>query len=126
MESRQYLQISHVMSRVRHQRGSLRAAAGWQSTVGNARLQASAAAPADSRWAVAPDSCRGGSLWCHFAAGRIARMSSSYRSDIDQRETRVLGNGPRIQPLSVEELTDDLLQMLTRMIQLNYALDSRD
>lgn len=44
----------------------------------------------------------------------------------EQRETLVLGDGPRIQPLSVDELTDDLLQILARMIQLNSAIDSRE
>lgn len=44
---------------------------------------------------------------------------------VEQREATVLGDGPRIQPLRVEEITDDLLQMMARMIQLNFALDSR-
>lgn len=50
-------------------------------------------------------------------------MDSS--ASTEQREARVLGDGPRIQPLSVEEMTDDLLQMMARMAQLNSALDSR-
>jgi alkylhydroperoxidase family enzyme len=45
---------------------------------------------------------------------------------IEQRETRVLGGGPRIQPLRVDELTDDLLQIVARMIQINSAIDSRE
>lgn len=56
-------------------------------------------------------------------------MTNSNRSDsrisTEQREATVLGDGPRIQPLRVEEMTDDLLQMMARMIELNFALDSR-
>jgi alkylhydroperoxidase family enzyme len=33
---------------------------------------------------------------------------------------------PRIPPLGVEELTDDLLQMILRMSELNAAINSRD
>lgn len=33
---------------------------------------------------------------------------------------------PRIHPLEVDELTDDLLQIITRMIQVNLAIGSRD
>lgn len=56
-------------------------------------------------------------------------MTNSSRSDtsgsMEQREATVLGDGPRIQPLRVEEMSDDLLQMMARMAQLNTALDSR-
>lgn len=39
----------------------------------------------------------------------------------------VVGGGePRISPLDVDELTDDLLQIVTRMIQVNLAIGSRD
>lgn len=36
------------------------------------------------------------------------------------------GDEPRIHPLDVDELTDDLLQIVTRMIQVNLAIGSRD
>lgn len=46
--------------------------------------------------------------------------------DSTQREAPVVGDGPRIQPLEVEELTDDLMMMVTRIAQVNSAIDSRD
>ena len=42
------------------------------------------------------------------------------------RHAQILGDAPRIPPLAVDELTDDLADMLMRMITLNTALDSRD
>ena len=57
-------------------------------------------------------------------AGICAHEVTGHNSE--QREARVLGNGPRIQPLQVSELTDDLLQILTRMSQINTALASRE
>jgi alkylhydroperoxidase family enzyme len=46
--------------------------------------------------------------------------------DLQRREALILGDGPRIQPLSVEELTSDLVQMIERMMQLNSVIESRD
>lgn len=46
--------------------------------------------------------------------------------DAAQHEALVLGNGPRIQPLQVDELTDDLLKIIHRMIEVNSAINSRD
>ena len=46
--------------------------------------------------------------------------------DSAQREARVLGDGPRIQPLGVDELTDELLQIIVRMSRINAAIKSRD
>jgi alkylhydroperoxidase family enzyme len=43
-----------------------------------------------------------------------------------ERELQVLGDGPRIQPLQVSELTSDLLKIVIPMIQVNSALGSRD
>lgn len=48
------------------------------------------------------------------------------RQDAEKHEAIVLGDGPRIQPLQVDELTDDLLKIIDRMIQVNSALGSRD
>ncbi len=48
------------------------------------------------------------------------------RSETEQREALVLGNGPRIPPLAVSELSDDLVKILTRMSQINSALASRE
>jgi alkylhydroperoxidase family enzyme len=55
-------------------------------------------------------------------------MASNDRShnDPQRREAQILGDGPRIAPLSVEEMTDDLQQMMERMSRLNAAIDSRD
>lgn len=36
------------------------------------------------------------------------------------------GVEPRISPLEVDEMTDDLLQIVTRMIEVNLAIGSRD
>ncbi|MFT3930713.1 MAG: carboxymuconolactone decarboxylase family protein [Spongiibacteraceae bacterium] len=47
-------------------------------------------------------------------------------SDIEQHEASVLGNGPRIDPLQVDELTDDLLKIIHRMIEVNSAVNARD
>jgi alkylhydroperoxidase family enzyme len=46
--------------------------------------------------------------------------------DSARREALVLGDGPRIAALEVEELGDDLLQLLTQMIQVNSAVDGRE
>ena len=40
--------------------------------------------------------------------------------------TNDIATEPRIQPLGVEELTDDLWQMILRMSELNAAINSRD
>jgi alkylhydroperoxidase family enzyme len=46
--------------------------------------------------------------------------------DSQRREALVLGDGPRIQPLQVEELTADLLKIVAQLIQVNAALASRE
>jgi alkylhydroperoxidase family enzyme len=46
--------------------------------------------------------------------------------DIEARQAQVLGDGPRIEPLKLDELTDELSAMLMRMIEINSVLDSRD
>jgi alkylhydroperoxidase family enzyme len=48
------------------------------------------------------------------------------REDSQDREALVLGDGPRVQPLGVAELTEDLVQMIERMMQVNSAIESRD
>jgi alkylhydroperoxidase family enzyme len=45
--------------------------------------------------------------------------------DTDARQALVLGDGPRIAPLEVETLTDDLRSILALMVRVNTALDSR-
>lgn len=45
---------------------------------------------------------------------------------LSEREALTPGSEPRIQPLDVEELTDDLMQIVSRMAQVNSAIDSRD
>ncbi len=44
----------------------------------------------------------------------------------DERHAQILSDGPRIAPLEVEELTDDLQAMMVRMSRVNSAIDSRD
>lgn len=51
---------------------------------------------------------------------------SSSAHDAEKHEAFVLGSGPRIQPLQVDELTDDLLKIIHRMIQVNSAINARD
>jgi alkylhydroperoxidase family enzyme len=46
--------------------------------------------------------------------------------DTDQREARVVGAAPRIAPLLVDDLSDDLMKIIERMIQVNAALNSRE
>lgn len=47
-------------------------------------------------------------------------------ADIVRRTATVLGDGPRILPLELNELSAELLTILDRMAQVNAALDSRD
>ncbi len=44
---------------------------------------------------------------------------------IAEREAQVLGDGPRIEPMRVAEFTDDLLKIVTQMIEVNSAIDAR-
>gem|GEM_PF-3922304 len=46
--------------------------------------------------------------------------------DSTRREALVLADGPRIPALEVDELSDDLLQLLTQMIQVNSAVAGRE
>jgi len=45
--------------------------------------------------------------------------------DVERREALVLGDGPRIGPIEVDKLTDDLSKIIMRMIQVNSSLQSR-
>jgi alkylhydroperoxidase family enzyme len=47
-------------------------------------------------------------------------------SDVELREALVLGDGPRIGPIEVNTLTDDLSKIIVRMIQVNSSLESRE
>jgi alkylhydroperoxidase family enzyme len=47
-------------------------------------------------------------------------------SDVERREALVLGDGPRIEPIEVDALTDDLVKIIVRMIQVNSSLQSRE
>ena len=47
-------------------------------------------------------------------------------SDVELREALVLGLGPRIGPIQVDTLTEDLSKIIVRMIQLNSSLESRE
>ncbi len=43
----------------------------------------------------------------------------------ERRQRKVLGDGPRIEPMKVNEFTDDLMTIVTRMIAVNSAIDAR-
>jgi alkylhydroperoxidase family enzyme len=45
---------------------------------------------------------------------------------VREREAVVIGDGPRIQPLPVDDLTADLLKIINRMVAVNSALGSRE
>jgi len=45
---------------------------------------------------------------------------------LEQRQANVLGDGPRIAPLQVEDLSEDLLMLVAQMSQINAAIQSRD
>lgn len=47
-------------------------------------------------------------------------------SEIARRQAQVLGDGPRLDPMAIEELNADLLAIVERMIQVNEALQSRE
>jgi alkylhydroperoxidase family enzyme len=47
-------------------------------------------------------------------------------SDVEQREKLILGEGPRIPPVEMDGLTDDLSNIISRMIQVNSTLGSRE
>ena len=56
----------------------------------------------------------------------MMKNDRSEKHNSQQREALVLGDGPRIPPLEVDELTEDLLKILTRMERVNSALGSRE
>ncbi len=45
---------------------------------------------------------------------------------VEQRYQEVLGEGPRIEPLAVDQLSDDLLVMIDNMISVNEAINARE
>ncbi len=49
----------------------------------------------------------------------------SREAEVLSRETEVLGDGPRIAPLKVDQMSDELLTMVMNMQAVNQALDSR-
>jgi alkylhydroperoxidase family enzyme len=51
-------------------------------------------------------------------------LSDTARMQAEQREAHILGNGPRLQPRELTELTSELLAILIRMESVNHVLDS--
>ena len=45
---------------------------------------------------------------------------------VEKRQARILGDGPRLQPLSVDAFSDDLVEIITRMVAVNTAIDARE
>ena len=60
-----------------------------------------------------------------FPQGGTAPVPAS-ADDIAQRTAVVLGDGPRIQPIEIDELSDGLQALLSRMATVNDAIDSPD
>jgi alkylhydroperoxidase family enzyme len=58
--------------------------------------------------------------------GRNTSIRHADALHVEQREASVLGDGPRIQPLKPEELNDDLLQLVRRLIEINVAVNARE
>src|SRR5215831_1346431 len=54
------------------------------------------------------------------------RLNEGATQSAEKRETLVVGSAPRLEPLRVEELTDDLWQMVLRMSRINAAINSRE
>ena len=48
-----------------------------------------------------------------------------HRLNPERRQAQVLGDGPRIPPLRVEEFSDDLTRIVLQMIAVNTAIDAR-
>lgn len=44
----------------------------------------------------------------------------------ERREAEIRGDGPRIGPLNVEELSEELLRIVSRMAAINSVIDSRE
>lgn len=57
--------------------------------------------------------------------GSDAAAGQAMADAVAQREAQVLGHAPRIDPLRVEEFTDDLMRLLTQMLEVNTAIDAR-
>lgn len=57
--------------------------------------------------------------------GRLAPAPKS-SNDIARRTAAILGKGPRIAPIEIDELSEGLEAILSRMAQVNVAIDSRD
>ena len=54
-------------------------------------------------------------------------MPESLRArTLEEREALVIGKGPRIAPLHPEELNDELLRLVARMITINLAVNARE
>jgi alkylhydroperoxidase family enzyme len=60
------------------------------------------------------------------ASMRMATVvECSSADDPAQREAQLLGAGPRIEPMRVEEFTDDLHRIVLQMAEVNNAIDAR-
>jgi alkylhydroperoxidase family enzyme len=56
----------------------------------------------------------------------IAVAMDKKPSDAEQREAFVLGDGPRIAPVEMDTVTEDLSKIMTRMKEVNSSLQSRE
>jgi alkylhydroperoxidase family enzyme len=51
-------------------------------------------------------------------------LSEAARQQADQREAQILGDGPRVQPIELTELSSELVNILARMEEVNEVLQS--
>lgn len=51
-------------------------------------------------------------------------LTEAARRKAEEREAHILGDGPRLQPLELNELSSDLLAILAQMESVNSVLNS--
>lgn len=56
----------------------------------------------------------------------MQRTPASTAQSAERHQALVLGDGPRIEPLPISELTGDLLKIIQRMVQVNVAINARE
>jgi alkylhydroperoxidase family enzyme len=55
----------------------------------------------------------------------VRSTTGANENDLERREALILGQGPRISPLAVDEMTGDLVKLVVQMIEVNSAIAAR-